>query len=111
MRPAIGVVAVMALVALLAGVAFAQMGPGMMGPGMGWNQMGPYGQPGMMGPGMGWGQMGPGMMGGYGCPGMMGYGAGWGQAASGAAVTRQPSRQIRMPSGKLSPSAKIVDLS
>lgn len=73
------------VVVLLAGAAFAQvgwgqqMGPGMMGypcqgmmgPGMGWGQMGP----GMMGPGMGSGQMGPGMMGqgmGQMGPGMMG---------------------------------------
>lgn len=67
-----------ALVALLAGAAFAQTGWGQMGPGMmghpcgsmmgygtGWGQMGP----GMMGLGMGGGQMGSGMMMG---PGMMG---------------------------------------
>ncbi len=101
MRRTIGVVAAVALVALLVGVAFAQMGPGMMGPGMGWNQMGPYGYPGMMGPGMGWGQMGPGqmgpgqmgpgMMGGYGCA--MGYGAGSGPGVAGSAVTEDQAKQ------------------
>jgi len=73
-----------AVVALLVGVAFAQMGPGMMGP---------YGYPGQMGPGMGWGQMGPGMMGGYGCPGAMGYGPGWGQGVPGPAVTEDQAKQ------------------
>lgn len=38
MRRIIGVVAVVGVVTLLVGVAFAQMGPGMMGPGMGWGQ-------------------------------------------------------------------------
>lgn len=70
MKRWVGAVAVVGLVALFAGVAFAQMGwgygPGMMGPGMGWGQMGP----GMMGPGM----MGQG--GAYGCPGMGWYGQG-----------------------------------
>jgi hypothetical protein len=78
MKKWLGVAAGIGLVAVLAGAAFAQMGPGMMGGypcqgmmGMGWGgQMGP----GMMGPGMGGGQMGPGMMG----PGM-----GWGQGQMG----------------------------
>lgn len=68
-----------AVVSLLAGVAFAQMG---WGPG--WGHMGP----GMMGPGMmGPGMMGPGMMGqgwqggAYGCPGMGWYGQGQAPAA------------------------------
>jgi hypothetical protein len=74
---------------------YAQMGPGMMGPGYGagpspgqnynycpycGNYVGPgYGMgPGMMGPGYGYG-MGPGMMGGgYGGYGMMGPGYGYG---------------------------------
>ncbi len=94
MRRMIGVVAAVAMIALLVGVAFAQMGPGMMGPGMGWGQMGPYGYPGMMGPGMGWGQMGPGMMGGCGSPGMMGCGAGWGQMAPGGTVTDDQAKQL-----------------
>ena len=51
MRKLLGVSAAVAVLIVLAGVAFAQMGWG-NGPGMG------YG-PGMMGPGM----MGPGMMG------------------------------------------------
>lgn len=76
MKKWFGAAAAIALVALLAGAAFAQMGWGQqMGPGMmggypcqgmmGWGgQMGPgLMGPGMMGPGMGMGQMGPGMMG------------------------------------------------
>lgn len=74
-----------ALVAVLAGLAYAQMGwgpgpgtmgpgPGMMGPGAGWGPPGPdWGQ---RGPGwghMGYGHMGPGMMG----PGWSGGGPGW----------------------------------
>ena len=61
MRKVVSVALAVAIVSLLAGVAFAQMGwgptyPGQMGPGMGWGPMGP----GMMGPGMGWGQPNPG---------------------------------------------------
>ena len=75
-----------ALVALLAGAAFAQggwgqqMGPGMMG----------YPCQGMMGSGMGWGQMGPGMMGpgmGSGQMGMMG-------SAGGAQITEEKAKEL-----------------
>jgi hypothetical protein len=72
MKRLVLVVVPVALVTLVAVVAFAQMG----GPGMGWGQMGP----GMMGPGMMGGGQGwygcPGMMGGQMGPGMMG-GPGW----------------------------------
>ncbi len=68
------VLAVAATAALAAAPAWAQMGPGGMGPGM----MGGYGQgygPGYgMGPGMMGGMMGPGMMGGM----MGGFGQGMG---------------------------------
>ena len=85
-----------ALVALLAGAAFAQgwgqqMGPGMMGSpcqgGMGWGQMGP----GMMGPGMGgWGQMGPGMMG----PGMGQMGPGMTGSTGAAQITEERAKEL-----------------
>lgn len=71
-----------ATIALLAGVASAQMGWGPMGPMMG---------PGMMGPGMGGpGMMGPGgQEGGYGCPGA----AGAGQAEA-TAVTEEQAKDL-----------------
>ena len=72
MKRMILVVMPIALLTLVAGVAFGQMG----WPGMGYGQMGP----GMMGPGMMGGGQGwygcPGMMGGMMGPGMMG-GPGW----------------------------------
>jgi hypothetical protein len=76
MKRFLSVTLAVAVVALLAGAAFAQMGGGMrgaMGSGMGVGMMG-----GAMGPGMMGGGMGPGMMGGGpdGCPGMAGTGEG-----------------------------------
>lgn len=71
MKRFLSVALAIGVVAVLAGVALAQMGGGPAGGGMG---------PGMMGPGMmGGGTMGPGMMGGAagqaGCAGQVGAGA------------------------------------
>lgn len=70
MKRFLSVALAVAVVTLLAGVAFAQMGGGMRWGPMGGGMMG-----GMMGGGMTGGGMGPGMIGGGGpggCPGMAG---------------------------------------
>jgi hypothetical protein len=83
MKKWFGAAAALALVALLAGVAFAQMGWGQqMGPGM----MGGYPCQGMMGWG---GQMGPGMMG----PGM-GMGPGMMGSSGGSQITEERAKEL-----------------